>query len=94
VGRPYHEGKAQLLGRLAKGLTLAGGVAAAVVGRDRRGALAAGSAITAGAVLERWSVFVAGSQSAVDPHATTDPQRAAIESGERRGSIRVEVRTP
>jgi Polysulphide reductase, NrfD len=94
VGRPYHEGKAQLLGRLAKGLTLAGGAAAAVTGRRRAGAVAAGAALTAGAVLERWSVFVAGSQSAADPQATTVPQREAIESGERRGSVRVEVRTP
>jgi polysulfide reductase-like protein len=94
VGRPYHEGRAQLLGRLAKGLTLAGGAAAAVTGRRRAGTVAAGAALTAGAVLERWSVFVAGSQSAADPQATTVPQREAIESGERRGSVRVEVRTP
>jgi Polysulphide reductase, NrfD len=95
VAKPYHErGKARLLGRLAKALTLAGGVGTAVAGRERRGALAAGAALTAGAVLERWSVFVAGSQSAVDPQAVTAPQREAIESGERPGSIRVEVRTP
>jgi hypothetical protein len=92
VGRPYHEGKAPLLGRAAKALTLVGGVGAAVVGRDRRGAVAAGAALTASALLERWSVFVAGSQSATDPQAVTQPQRAAMEAGERRGSVRVEVR--
>lgn len=91
VGRPYREGRAQRLGRLAKALTLTGGAAAALAGRDRRGALAAGAALTAGAVLERWSVFAAGSQSAADPGATTAPQREAIEAGERRGSARLEV---
>jgi formate-dependent nitrite reductase membrane component NrfD len=94
VGRPYHEGKAQALGRLAQAFTLAGGVAAAVAGRERRGALGAGAALTAGALCERWSVFVAGSQSAVDPQAVTVPQREAIEAGERRGSARGEPRRP
>jgi hypothetical protein len=79
VGRPYHEGASQALGRLAKALTLAGAIAAAAAaGRSRRAAVGSGALLTAGAVLERWSVFRAGSQSAADPRATADPQRRRL----------------
>jgi hypothetical protein len=94
VGRPYHEGSAAWLGRAAKALTLAGGVAAAVVaGRSRGAGRAAAGLLTAGAVLERWSVFQAGNQSAGDPAATIEPQRARVASGNGHGAVRVHVRS-
>jgi hypothetical protein len=62
--------------RLAKGLTLAGGgLAATPAARNRPGAIAASALVTAGAVLERWSIFRAGHQSAADPAAVIGPQR-------------------
>jgi Polysulphide reductase, NrfD len=76
LGRPYREGAAGLLGKLAKGLTLAGGgLAATPAARNRPGAIAASALVTAGAVLERWSIFRAGHQSAADPAAVIGPQR-------------------
>jgi formate-dependent nitrite reductase membrane component NrfD len=78
VARPYHEGSAHKLGRAAKVLTAAGAVVTAVTGRTRGGAVAAGGLLTAGAVLERWSVFRAGTRSAEDPRATVQPQRERL----------------
>jgi formate-dependent nitrite reductase membrane component NrfD len=76
VARAYHEGAARGLGRLAKALLAAGAVAtAARAQRSRPAALAGAACIAAGALLERWSVFRAGFQSAADPGATIEPQR-------------------
>jgi hypothetical protein len=76
LARPYHEGAAGLLGKLAKALTLSGGgLAATPAARNRPGAIAASALVTAGAVLERWSIFRAGHQSAADPAAVIGPQR-------------------
>jgi Polysulphide reductase, NrfD len=72
VARPYHEGAAGRLGRVAKLATAAGALAAAR--RARTGA----ALITTGAILTRWSVFRAGFQSAADPRATVVPQRARV----------------
>jgi formate-dependent nitrite reductase membrane component NrfD len=80
LARPYHEGKAGLFGKLAKGCTFAGGTLAAMpMARLRAGALGASALVTAGAVLERWSIFKAGSQSAADPSAVAVPQRRRLE---------------
>jgi Polysulphide reductase, NrfD len=76
LARPYREGAAGTLGRLAKALTLAGGgLAATPAPRNRGGAIATATLVTAGAILERWSVFRAGHQSAADPAAVIGPQR-------------------
>jgi hypothetical protein len=77
VGQPYREGRARALGRIAKALTATGAIAALFAARrSRRGAVATAALLTGGAVLTRWSVFTAGSQSAADPRATVDPQRS------------------
>jgi hypothetical protein len=89
VGRPYHEGRAGRLGRLAKLATLAGAaVTAAAARRSPAGARGGAALVTAGAVLERWSVFTAGSQSASDPVFTAAPQRERIARGDARGATR------
>jgi hypothetical protein len=76
VARPYREGAAMTLGRLAKACTLAGAaVTGAAARRTRAGAVTGAALITAGAILERWSVFTAGSRSAADPRATVESQR-------------------
>ena len=81
VGRPYSEGTAGTLKRVANGLVLSG--ALAVTGPGRRSRLAAaagGAAVLAGAAAARWSVFRAGFQSAADPASTVGPQRARLEA--------------
>jgi hypothetical protein len=51
----------------------------AIAGKKSRAAAVAGGAlILAGAVLERWSVFRAGFQSARDPKYTVMPQRERL----------------
>jgi hypothetical protein len=64
-----------VLGTVAKGLIAGGAIAAAGSVRSRALGIAGGVLLTAGAVLERWSVFRAGFQSAADPRATVVPQR-------------------
>jgi hypothetical protein len=83
LGRPYQEGAASVLGKLAKACTLAGGaIAAAPAARSRLGAAAGSALVTAGAVLERWSIFRAGAQSAADPAAVIVPQRRRLQRAE------------
>jgi hypothetical protein len=89
VAAGYHEGRAGVITRVAKGLTVAGGaIVAARAGRSRRAAVAGGVLLSAAAVAERWAVFEAGRQSAARPQDTADTQRAAIVRGEAPGSSR------
>jgi hypothetical protein len=89
LGEPYHSGAAGRLARLGKALTVAGGaLVAGLAGRDRRAAVGGGALVTAGAVLERWSIFRAGFQSAGDPKFTVGPQRERIRRRETRGASR------
>jgi hypothetical protein len=78
LGEPYREGAAGTLKRAALGLTAAGAVAIAGLGRRRAGAAAGGALLLAGALCERWSIFRAGFQSAADPKYSVDPQRARL----------------
>jgi len=76
LGEPYHEGESGRLGRLAKGLTLAGAAVLGSTGRRRAGAVVGGGLLLAGEVCLRWSVFKAGFRSALDPRYTVEPQRS------------------
>jgi hypothetical protein len=75
VSEAYEHGPARVLGTVAKGLIAGGAIAAAGSVRSRALGITGGVLLTAGAVLERWSVFRAGFQSAADPRATVLPQR-------------------
>ena len=80
----YEQGAAGPLGRAAKACIAAGLASIGAGGRRRAGLSRAGvSLILAGAVLERWSVFRAGFQSARDPKYTVVPQRARIDARPR-----------
>ncbi|WP_409331742.1 NrfD/PsrC family molybdoenzyme membrane anchor subunit [Trujillonella humicola] len=84
VSEPYHEGRAGLLMRLAKGCTVAGAALTVVAGRRRAGAVVSGVLLAAGSALTRFGVFDAGMESARDPKYTVVPQRerlAARENG-------------
>jgi hypothetical protein len=80
VGAPYREGAAGRYGRLGKGLILAGTGLMAAAGRSRVGAALAGTLLLGGSLAMRWSVFRAGFQSAGDPRAVVEPQRARLAS--------------
>ena len=83
VGEVYREGRAGRYGRLSDLCTGAGAATIAVAGRRRVGAVAGAGLVAAGSVLQRWSVFRAGFQSAQDPKYTVIPQRRRLET--RRG---------
>jgi hypothetical protein len=80
LGEPYEHGTVAKLKWTALGLTAAGAVLSASVGRRSRMAAAVGGAATlAGAACERWAVFKAGFVSARDPKYTVKPQRRRLE---------------
>ena len=84
LAEPYEGGEAGRFDRLSKACSGAGAALMALAGRRRRAAVVAGGALVlAGSVLERWSVYRAGFQSAGDPKYTIMPQREQLrERGE------------
>ncbi|MER7982858.1 NrfD/PsrC family molybdoenzyme membrane anchor subunit [Streptomyces sp. NPDC095817] len=81
VAETWREGRAGILLRTARALTLAGAATAAVAGgRSRSAAAAGGLALLAGSVCTRFGVFAAGIASAQDPKYTVIPQRQRMES--------------
>jgi formate-dependent nitrite reductase membrane component NrfD len=79
VGEVYGQGEAARYGRLAKGLSAAGGALLAWRGkRSRVAAVAGGTLVLAGGAALRWSVFRAGFQSARDPRYTVLPQKERL----------------
>jgi hypothetical protein len=81
LGRPYHEGKARPYSLAAKALTATGVAVLTCAGRRRAGAVAGGAALLAGSLSTRFAVYHAGFQSARDPRATVEPQRARMANG-------------
>lgn len=78
LAEPYRIGKT---GRITRGAKLASGVGLAIsaLGGKRRSIGILGSGlILAGAGLDRWAVFRAGSDSAEDPRYTVEPQRRRL----------------
>ncbi|MEU3017434.1 NrfD/PsrC family molybdoenzyme membrane anchor subunit [Nocardiopsis sp. NPDC007018] len=78
AGEPYGRGRAGVLTRSAKALTLAGAVGAAMGRRCRTVSVLSGAALVAGSALTRLGVFEAGVQSAEDPRYTVVPQRERL----------------
>jgi DMSO reductase anchor subunit len=70
LGTPYREGDAGRYARLARTLTSTGAAIVGLRGKRRPEAVAGGALVLAGSVLQRWSVFRAGFQSAADPRHT------------------------
>jgi Polysulphide reductase, NrfD len=88
LGEPYETGAAGKLKRAAMALSVTGAGLVAGLGRRRPAAVAGSALLLGGAMLERWSIFRAGFQSAADPKYTVEPQRRAIAAGARRGASR------
>ncbi|GAA3934002.1 polysulfide reductase NrfD [Actinomadura viridis] len=82
LAEPYRAGRAGLLMRAAKVLTIAGAAGAALpAGRSRAGAALCGAALLAGSACLRFGIFEAGRVSATDPHYTVLAQRSDRKAG-------------
>ena len=93
LGESYHRGESHKFGRVAQGAVAAGATLLAARGRSSRAAATiAGTLMAAGALAARWSVFMAGFDSAADPAHVVGPQRRAVERGERKGAARKQAR--
>ncbi len=80
-GEAYERGRAKTVGDIARAVTAAGVLTAAVAGRRNRAtAAAAGTALLAGSALTRFAIFYAGVSSAEDPKYTVIPQRQRLEA--------------
>lgn len=83
AGEAYRRGRARPLKRLALTATATGAALLATIGRRRRAPQVAGALLVlVGAVGERFAVFEAGIESAVDPVFTVAPQRRRLDAGE------------
>lgn len=74
TAEPYQSGRAGRLMEVAEILTAAGLTAAALGGRNRLVAAAAGTALVASSAFTRFGIFYAGRESARDPRYTIVPQ--------------------
>lgn len=81
VGEAYTTGRAHRLRQWSEALAL-GGVAGAVVGRNRAVLVLSGAALLAGSALQRFGVFEAGVESTKDPKFVVVPQRERLAAGE------------
>jgi formate-dependent nitrite reductase membrane component NrfD len=78
VAEPYRVGRAGVLMRSGRALTIAGAAGAVVAGRSRVAGVLAGLALTGGALCTRFAVLYAGHTSAEDPKYTVVPQRERL----------------
>uniref|UniRef100_A0A5Q5BSR0 Polysulphide reductase, NrfD n=2 Tax=unclassified Mycobacterium TaxID=2642494 RepID=A0A5Q5BSR0_MYCSS len=81
VGEAYTTGRAHRLRQWSEVLTL-GGVAGAVIGRNRAVLAVSGAVLLAGSALQRFGVFEAGVESTRDPKYVVVPQRERLAAGE------------
>jgi formate-dependent nitrite reductase membrane component NrfD len=80
LATPYSTGKSGTRLRVSEGLTAAGAIVGALLGRRSRvAAVASGAALIAGSALGRFAIFEAGMVSANDPEHTVRPQRERLE---------------
>jgi DMSO reductase anchor subunit len=92
-GEPYDRGSASTFSQITRACVTTGAALLALKGSSSRAAAAVGGALlSAGALSARWSVFKAGFQSAADPKYVVGPQRALVQSSQRRGGARRQAR--
>lgn len=73
--------------RLAKALTLAGGLGTLLAGRSRTLAVASGLALASASALTRFGFVEAGIESAKDPRYTVGPQKRRLRERQDRGEV-------
>lgn len=92
---PMHEAEAEPLKtggpgkklNWAKGLTIAGGIGAALLGGNRIAAVASGAALATASYLTRAAILEAGEDSTKDPKHVVEPQRARLEARREQGIV-------
>ncbi|MFC6422809.1 NrfD/PsrC family molybdoenzyme membrane anchor subunit [Ornithinimicrobium tianjinense] len=84
---PLETGAAGRKLRLAKLLTVAGGVGTLVAGRSRTVSVVSGVALAAASALTRFGIVEAGIESAKDPRYTVAPQKRRLEERRRQGNV-------
>lgn len=87
LDEPVRTGAAGTRLRLARALTIAGGVGSLLAGRSRAMAIASGAALVAASALTRFGVFDAGMVSATDPRYTVDPQKRRLAQRRAQGQV-------
>jgi hypothetical protein len=84
---PLEEGGAGRKLRLARALTVAGGLGTLLAGRRRLVAAASGVALAAASALTRFGMVEGGIESAKDPRYTVGPQRRRLEERRAAGTV-------
>lgn len=84
---PLKTGRAGKKMRWAKRLTIAGGIGAALLGRNRWAAAASGAALATASALTRMAVLEAGIDSTKDPRHVVEPQKARLEARRAQGIV-------
>ncbi|UIZ92872.1 polysulfide reductase NrfD [Corynebacterium sp. CNCTC7651] len=88
-----HDGKAGTLLKAAEVCVAAGGVGAAVGGRNRVIAALSGVALLTGSCLTRFGIMAAGKRSTEDPKYVVEPQRARLAKRRERGNVADSITT-
>ncbi|NLG23626.1 MAG: polysulfide reductase NrfD [Actinomycetales bacterium] len=87
LDEPVRTGQGGAKLRLAKVLTVAGGVGTLCSGRSRAVAIASGLALAAASALTRFGMVEAGIESAKDPKYTVGPQKRRLEERRAAGAV-------
>ncbi|MFC7489614.1 MULTISPECIES: NrfD/PsrC family molybdoenzyme membrane anchor subunit [unclassified Knoellia] len=87
IDEPVSSGRAGSMLRLARTLTVVGGVGTLLAGRSRVVAVAAGTALAGASALTRFGFVEAGLESARDPKYTVDLQKARLEERRSQGTV-------
>lgn len=87
LDEPLRAGEAGAKLRLAKALTVAGGLGTLFAGRSRVAAVATGVALTAASALTRFGVVEGGIESAKDPKFTVGPQKRRLQERQTAGTV-------
>ena len=84
---PLETGRPGMKLRWAKRLTIAGGVGAALLSRNRIAAIASGAALATASLLTRSAILEAGIDSTKDPRHVVEPQKARLEARREQGIV-------
>lgn len=87
LDEPIRTGEGGSKLRLAKALTVAGGLGTVLAGRSRVLAVASGLALASASAMTRFGIVEAGIESAKDPRFTVGPQKRRLRERQDRGQI-------
>jgi hypothetical protein len=79
LSEPYRQGRARLLLRISRALTVAGGLGALLGRRSRLVSALSGAALLAASAATRFGIYQGGVESMKDPRYTVVPQRQRLD---------------